>query len=270
MGFFVVHILDEDDKVKLLTLRWRLGKDPLLIKLWQPNFNPRTTIRERKTSIWIELPIIPIEYHAPTAIISIGNLIGTTLALDVRNSRLLQAIEPKICIEADICSHLPPKIFLNSHSQEVIYENITFFFPLYLPLVIPFMYSCYTYCSVLEKIGISNLGSVTGNQMVINDKRKNKFVIMQKIIKKTINTSSSLIVSQKPKHINSTFKEVPQKNHYNLNPNLSDAQIFHTNDFPVSQDNSFPTATQLWPVTYINYKPSINYIMAMPDRESSS
>lgn len=106
------------------------------------------------------------------------------MALDGRNSRMLQAKEARICIEVDICSALPPVIYLNGHSHEVIYENLHFFSSIFSLALLapPLMPSNHANVSgslnflVPKKSLDSNSVVFVNNQMVINEIRnKNSF-----------------------------------------------------------------------------------------------
>lgn len=102
LGFYMVHNLLGEDRVKNLTSRWKVGQDPLLVRLWQPNFKPGKETPEKITTIWNKLPMLPIKYHSPQTLIAIGNLIGRTVALDASKVNTFQATATRICIEADI------------------------------------------------------------------------------------------------------------------------------------------------------------------------
>lgn len=84
-------------------------------------------MNRRNTTIWVRLPFLPIELHSPKILIDIGNLIGTTVALDARNSANLQAVFARICIEVNLSANLPSEIWINNRRQEVIFENSVFF-----------------------------------------------------------------------------------------------------------------------------------------------
>lgn len=143
MGFYVVHNLIDEDRIKILTSKWRIGKEPLPVRTWQPNFHSATTGKEKVIAIWVRLPLLPIEYYSPQTLISIRNLIGETVALDASKSKTLQATAAKICIEANVSSYLPPIICLNGHTQEVIFENLSFFSFYHHPNSPPSMHYCF-------------------------------------------------------------------------------------------------------------------------------
>lgn len=116
-----------EDRVKILTSHWKDGSDPLLIRTWSPNFVLSKALAQIVTTIWIRLPLLPVEYHEPQILIAIGNLLGKTVALDATRANSYQATSARICIEMDISKFLPSVISLNGLSQEVIYEQLSFF-----------------------------------------------------------------------------------------------------------------------------------------------
>lgn len=79
--FFTIHNLSNEDRARILTSRWKIGKDPLLVRLWKPNFNLAGAASDMITLIWINLPSLSIEYHSPQLLIAIGNLIRTTVLI---------------------------------------------------------------------------------------------------------------------------------------------------------------------------------------------
>lgn len=107
LGFYAIHNLCGEDKLKIMASHWRLGTNPMLVRTWTTNFKPANASHDLTTTIWIKLPLLPIEYHSPQTLISIGNLIGKTTALDASRINSLQGIE------IDIKSKLPQEICLN-------------------------------------------------------------------------------------------------------------------------------------------------------------
>lgn len=127
LNFYVVFNLLDVDRVKLLTSRWKVGYDPLLVRSWISNSNPEAERQSLISITWIKLLFLPLEYHLPVTLISIGNTLRKTVALDATKSNSLQASTARICVECDLASKLFSKVCLNGHSQEVLYENLTFF-----------------------------------------------------------------------------------------------------------------------------------------------
>lgn len=92
-----------------------------------PNFKPAKALLKLFTTIWIRLPLLPIEYQSPQTLILIGNLIRRTMALDASKSTTLQVATTRIYIEVDIKSRLPQVIISNGLPQEFLYKNLYFF-----------------------------------------------------------------------------------------------------------------------------------------------
>lgn len=102
IGFnnYIIFNLVEEDKKKILTAwPWKIGKDPHLVRTWIPNYSAQNEKGNTIIAIWMQILYLPIEYHNPKALIHIGNSIGKTVVLVVRNAKLLQAHTIRICID---------------------------------------------------------------------------------------------------------------------------------------------------------------------------
>lgn len=54
MNCYIVHNLNAEDRVRIITSKWWLGQDPLLIQVWKLNFKPTSGISEEITTLWIK------------------------------------------------------------------------------------------------------------------------------------------------------------------------------------------------------------------------
>lgn len=126
LRFYVIHSLLIENRVKIITTVWRFGRNPILMCQWHPNLFVQKAITEVVTTIWINLPLLSIEYHSHEAMIAIGNLIGRIAALDASHERTLQASSIRICVKCDISAKLRSQIQVNRLSQQVIYESLNF------------------------------------------------------------------------------------------------------------------------------------------------
>lgn len=104
---------------------WRLGQYPLFIRSWKPNFAAKLEQNIKITAISVRISFLPIEYHNPLALISIGNLLGKTLALD--GSGVSRASQVRLCIETELNHCLPSHIMVNSQKYDLIFENMLLF-----------------------------------------------------------------------------------------------------------------------------------------------
>lgn len=120
-NFFVVHNLKSEYRIKILTSSWRIGKDPLLIQTWKQDFRLPFRLKELRTSTWLYLPFLPVEYHSSHALISLGNSIRKPVALD--KARTLQLTKARICVELDLGRQLPQVISINNHQQPRLMGN---------------------------------------------------------------------------------------------------------------------------------------------------
>lgn len=73
------------------------------------------------TSLWVSIKHLLIEYKAPEILISIGNSLGKTVALDGRMGN--QVAISRICIEMEISTKTPTTMEVNIIFYQVSLEN---------------------------------------------------------------------------------------------------------------------------------------------------
>lgn len=131
-NFYLVHNLLEEDCLKVLTARpWKLGKFPLLLKSWTPNFSAEEKSAERITTIWVQLHFLPIELQTPIVLCEIRNLLGKTIAVQVQNGE--NAHQVRFCIEMNLDFNLSNQIKINNRVYQLTFENLHTFGLLHPP-----------------------------------------------------------------------------------------------------------------------------------------
>lgn len=131
MGYnhYIVHGLIEEDKTKIIAARpWRLGKHPLLVRTWVPNFLAEKESTNNVIEIWMQIKYLPIEYHLPEVLIMLGNSMRKIVAFDARNAHHQQAHHTRIYAEVSLNAHLPNSISVNHYLYEICPENLHSFF----------------------------------------------------------------------------------------------------------------------------------------------
>lgn len=98
--FYIVHDLLEDDRTQIIVAsHWWFGASPILIRSWIPYFSVVKESTKMVTIIWVTIKFFPVEYHTPKILITLGNLLGKTVAPDARSTN--QAFYVRICIDID-------------------------------------------------------------------------------------------------------------------------------------------------------------------------
>lgn len=106
MNFYHIHRLLEEDMTRIIATKpWRLGAYSLLVRTWKSNFAVEEEALKKVTAIWINISFLPVEYHTPKTLISLGNLLAKTIALDARSSTKIYQV--RICIETYLNVNLP-------------------------------------------------------------------------------------------------------------------------------------------------------------------
>lgn len=95
LGFYAIHNLLDEDRVKIFTSQWKIGPNPILTCSWTPNFKLAAALKQLITTLWVNLPMLPIEYQSPQTLITIGNLLRKTRALDVSKVNTLHRLNSK-------------------------------------------------------------------------------------------------------------------------------------------------------------------------------
>lgn len=113
LSYYVIFNLLNENRVKLLTSAWRLGRDPILVRQWTLDFLVKKASTKVISILWVSLPFLPIEYHCPESLITIGSERARIATLDVRHTKSL-------------LSKFGQDLYRMRH-QQVIYENFIFF-----------------------------------------------------------------------------------------------------------------------------------------------
>lgn len=85
--FFISHSLLEEDRTRIIVARpWKLGRNPILVRTWVPDFSPHEETNKNVTTVWMQIKYSLVKYHLLEVLITIGNSVGKTVAINARNS----------------------------------------------------------------------------------------------------------------------------------------------------------------------------------------
>lgn len=102
---------------------WFIGNSLVLVRSWIPNFSPSSF--SKISTVWINIPHLPIEYVYSDILKILGNSIGKTIAFDANNLNCSLVSSVRLCLEINLDSNLPNLIVMNDLSLNIIYENLT-------------------------------------------------------------------------------------------------------------------------------------------------
>ncbi|KAJ7954456.1 Zinc ion binding,nucleic acid binding-like protein [Quillaja saponaria] len=102
---------------------WIIAGHYLSMQKWNPDFDPA---REKiiKTTVWIRLPGLPIEYFNSKAFIEAGNQIGKLIKFDKATEDSERGKFARICVEINLGQPLIPKVKIGRLWRRVEYEGL--------------------------------------------------------------------------------------------------------------------------------------------------
>ncbi|GAV78586.1 DUF4283 domain-containing protein [Cephalotus follicularis] len=95
----------------------------LIVQRWQPYFQP-SMAHLTKSSLWIRLLELPLEFYDEGVLFSIGKLLGKPLHLYHNTVRATRTKYARLCIEVDLSRLLVSRIDLGRITQIVEYESV--------------------------------------------------------------------------------------------------------------------------------------------------
>ncbi|GAA0149144.1 hypothetical protein LIER_08395 [Lithospermum erythrorhizon] len=96
----------------------------LAVRLWQPDFNPKLATTE-SAAIWIRLSGLPVEYYDLEVLKEVGSKLGTLLRIDTKTTNGERGGFARIWIQLDLSKPAITSITIGSHSQVILFENVT-------------------------------------------------------------------------------------------------------------------------------------------------
>ncbi|GAA0184301.1 hypothetical protein LIER_31589 [Lithospermum erythrorhizon] len=82
--YFIVKFSLEENFVKALHEGPLFANGFFLsVRLWEPNFNPKTAITQ-SAAVWLRLSGLPVEYYDANILKDVGNYLGTLLRIDTK------------------------------------------------------------------------------------------------------------------------------------------------------------------------------------------
>ncbi|QHO28219.1 Endonuclease/exonuclease/phosphatase [Arachis hypogaea] len=111
--FYLVKFYSQEDlDFALLEGPWKIYDRYLVVRLWEPNFNPLLTTIDKITA-WIRLTGLPIELHNEKILRNIGGLIGRICKVDYNTSHLCRGKFARLCVKVDLTKPLLGRCMVN-------------------------------------------------------------------------------------------------------------------------------------------------------------
>lgn len=120
----IIIILDnEEDVCKALTFPVRkIWHTYFRLFRWERGYNPKKEIP--KTTKWIRLPNLPIELFDRSFIKAIVSSFASFLDIDTRTKDLTALVYARACVELDVTTPIPAKVWINLPEDRGYYQDI--------------------------------------------------------------------------------------------------------------------------------------------------
>lgn len=93
--------LNPEDRLRILTSPpWFIGNTLVLVRSWIPNFSPNTF--SKISTVWVNIPHLPIECVYADILKIVGNSLGKTIAFDAHklSGNLVSSV--RMCIKINL------------------------------------------------------------------------------------------------------------------------------------------------------------------------
>lgn len=137
--FLVRFEKDSDLQVALMRGPWMMFGHYMLIKQWDPLFNPP---RQSSTQpgVWIRISGLPLMLYEKNIMFDISSTIGRPIQIDEATMLVTIGRFARVCVEVDLLKPLKGVIYLNGERLNIEYEG--------LHIV---CYSCGTYGHLVDR-----------------------------------------------------------------------------------------------------------------------
>lgn len=121
--FYLVKFTSLDNYNKALKHGpWFIGPQYLLVRQWEPKFNPHEA-KLLLVTIWIRLQDLPTEFYNITILKRIGQMLGTLLKIDNCMAQASRGRYARLCILTTIGQTMPKSVLLGTHLQKIHNED---------------------------------------------------------------------------------------------------------------------------------------------------
>ncbi|KAI9084199.1 hypothetical protein K1719_033870 [Acacia pycnantha] len=114
----------EDRDYALYEGPWMIDDHYLLVQRWRPNFNPQKADCQRRITVWVRIPDLPMEFCTVEALGIIGNMIGKMIKIDRSTSIYDKGEFARICVEVDLQQPLLPAFTAFGEDKQLVYEGL--------------------------------------------------------------------------------------------------------------------------------------------------
>ena len=106
-GYFIMRFdVIKDYHHALMDGPWFVGDQYLHMQAWEADFHPHIA-KITKTTVWIRLVQLPIEYYHPEFLKYVGQKLGKLLKVDAITSAAIRGRYARICVQINIANPLP-------------------------------------------------------------------------------------------------------------------------------------------------------------------
>ncbi|KAL8136630.1 LOW QUALITY PROTEIN: hypothetical protein V2J09_002631 [Rumex salicifolius] len=123
-NFFLVRFgLEADIKGALSGGPWTIFGHYMMVKQWDPTFNPQSSIINT-TGVWVRISGLPMIHYDRNLLYAISSTIENPLKIDNNTLNATRNRFARVCIEVDLTRPLKGEIFLNGDKLQLKYESL--------------------------------------------------------------------------------------------------------------------------------------------------
>ncbi|EOA25923.1 hypothetical protein CARUB_v10019305mg, partial [Capsella rubella] len=123
--FFMVRFELEDEYLEALTGGpWRIFGSYLMVKAWEPEFDPMTD-EIVTTPVWIRLSNIPVNFYHKRLLMRLARGLGKPVKVDLTTMNFERGRFARICVDVNLKKPLKGSILINGSRYFVSYEGMT-------------------------------------------------------------------------------------------------------------------------------------------------
>ncbi|KAL2897507.1 hypothetical protein RDABS01_039290 [Bienertia sinuspersici] len=125
-GVYILKNLSQESFNLIQSRRpWTIGGYFIGLRTWEPGLKNSDKLFT-KVPVWIELPDLPVEFHANEPLRAIGNHLGSFIRMDTSELQRNNLRFARLLVEVESDAALPDFIWLGNIRQEIRYKNTPF------------------------------------------------------------------------------------------------------------------------------------------------
>ncbi|KAJ4824921.1 hypothetical protein Tsubulata_043846 [Turnera subulata] len=123
-NFFIVRFWDSIDYWQALTGGpWAIYDHALCVQPWCQNFRAKAGAVEKAT-VWVRFPDLPVDRYHSKVLKTMGNMVGSTVRIDVKTESQTRAKFTKVAVAVDLMKPLKGMVRLDNEEYMVSYEGL--------------------------------------------------------------------------------------------------------------------------------------------------